>query len=322
MGRTNSLKGGQPPAQSDGTTECAYTIFQQPWWLDVVAPGIWKDVTVERGGAVIARLPYMLKRRFGFSVITMPILTPTLGPWLRSSDGKKVTQASDEKELMTELISKLPRFDAFRQRFSPQTTNWLPFYWAGYGSDLHYTYRVNTHQSPGVLWSNLRHSLRTRIRRAQKLYTVRDDVGIEDFIRLNQMTFERKQLQTRVTPDLARRVDAACSQRNCRAILSALDAQNEVQGSIFLLWDQEVVYYLMAGSTPQGKQDSVHALLLWEAIRWTQSTGRIFDFEGSMIEPVERFFRTFGAFQVPILYIHKERPMMGALLKVSKLAAR
>jgi hypothetical protein len=74
----------------------------------------------------------------------------------------------------------------------------------------------------------------------------------------------------------------------------------------------------MAGSTPKGKQDSVHSLLLWEAIQWAMESGRIFDFEGSMIEPVERFFRTFGAHQVPILNIHKERPMMGCLLQASQ----
>ena len=212
----------------------------------------------------------------------------------------------------------MPRVEAFRQRFAPQITNWLPFYWAGYGSDLHYTYRIDTTQSREVIWNNFRHSLRTSIRRAQKLYTVHDDVGVEEFIRLNQMTFDRKQLQTRLTPEIIQRVDRACNERGCRVILSARDQQRNVQGSIFLIWDREVVYYIMAGSSLQGKQDSVHTLLLWEAIQWAVETHRIFDFEGSMIEPVERFFRTFGARQVPILYIHKEKPLMEAILRASQ----
>jgi hypothetical protein len=309
-----------PPMK--GTTECAFNMFQQPWWLDIVAPGSWGDVTVERGGATVARMPYVLKKRLGIRVITMPILTPTLGPWILQSEGKKVTQASDEKELMQDLIAKLPRFDAFRQRFAPEITNWLPFYWAGYGSDLHYTYRIDTHQTREEIWQNFRHSLRTRIRRAQKLYTIRDDIGVEDFIRLNQMTFDRKQIETRVTPALIHRLEEACSKRKCRSIVSAVDASGTVQGMIYLIWDHEVVYYIMAGSTLQGKQDSVHALLLWEGIQWSMETRRLFDFEGSMIEPVERFFRTFGARQVPILNIHKERPLMGGLLKISQELVR
>ncbi len=36
---------------------------------------------------------------------------------------------------------------------------------------------------------------------------------------------------------------------------------------------------------------------MWEAIRFAASVTRSFDFEGSMIEPVEKFFRAFGATQ-------------------------
>jgi len=46
-------------------------------------------------------------------------------------------------------------------------------------------------------------------------------------------------------------------------------------------------------------------LCLWEAIRYASTVTKQFDFEGSMIESVERFFRAFGAVQTPYFRITK-----------------
>ena len=95
-----------------------------------MAPNQWNEVTVERGGEVVARLPYVIKKRKGLTILSMPQLTQTLGPWLRPSKAKYAKQLSEQKDLMTELIQKLPRFDYFFQNFHYSITNWLPFYWA------------------------------------------------------------------------------------------------------------------------------------------------------------------------------------------------
>src|SRR5882762_10808904 len=110
----------------------SYNLFQEPWWLDAVAPGEWDEVVVKRGGQVAARLPFVRKRKFGSVFLTQPRLTPSLGPWLRVSSAKRTNRLAEEKELMQELIAALPHFDLFRQTFAPQVTNWLPFYWQGF----------------------------------------------------------------------------------------------------------------------------------------------------------------------------------------------
>jgi hypothetical protein len=58
----------------------ANCIFQQPWWLEAAAPGRWGEVTVNEGGKIVGRLPYVVKRKFGVKIISMPMLTQTLGP--------------------------------------------------------------------------------------------------------------------------------------------------------------------------------------------------------------------------------------------------
>jgi hypothetical protein len=47
------------------------------------------------------------------------------------------------------------------------------------------------------------------------------------------------------------------------------------------------------------------SLLMWHAIQFASQVTTRFDFEGSMIESIERFFRSFGARQVPYLHVQK-----------------
>ncbi len=65
---------------TDGKT--CIPIFFQAWWLDAVAPGSWGEVVIEKGGKIHARLPYVLQRKHGLTLLTMPPLTQTFDPWL------------------------------------------------------------------------------------------------------------------------------------------------------------------------------------------------------------------------------------------------
>ena len=47
------------------------------------------------------------------------------------------------------------------------------------------------------------------------------------------------------------------------------------------------------------------SLMVWHLIRFTAERSAIFDFDGSVLQPVERFFRGFGAKQVPYHWIMK-----------------
>src|SRR5215211_6055781 len=62
------------------------TLFEQPWWLDAVAPGAWGAVEVSSDGRVVARLPYVTEKGLGLRGLNMPPLTrfgETLRPYFR-----------------------------------------------------------------------------------------------------------------------------------------------------------------------------------------------------------------------------------------------
>jgi hypothetical protein len=58
---------------------------------------------------------------------------------------------------------------------------------------------------------------------------------------------------------------------------------------------------------------------MWEAIKFASTVTESFDFEGSMIEPVERFFRAFGARQTSY---HTVSHTPSHLFKLMKFARR
>lgn len=283
------------------------SLFQQPWWLDVVAPNQWNEVTVERGGEVVARLPYVIKKRKGLTVLSMPQLTQTLGPWLRPSKAKYAKQLSEQKDLMTELIQKLPRFDYFFQNFHYSITNWLPFYWQGFEQTTRYTYVLENLSDSQKMWDGMLPKIRTDIKKAQNRFglEIRTDLGVDAFLDMNELTFTRQGMKLPYSRDFVRRLDHACETHNARRVFFAQDKDSRIHAAVYTVWDENSAYYLMGGSDPDMRNSGANSLCMWEAIKFASTVTKKFDFEGSMIEPVERFFRAFGAKQIPYFHITK-----------------
>jgi hypothetical protein len=302
------------PSGADRTRAAAHTVFAQPWWLDAVAPDGWGESVVERGGEVIARLPYAIKERFGLRVLTQPPLTRYLGPWIRTTGAKPTKQLENEKDLMSELVRGLPRFDVFRQNFPPVVSNWLPFYWKGFEATARCTYRIEDLSDLDLVWADFAHSARSHIRKAQKQLSVRTDLGVDVLLGLHRQVFARQGLPAPVGEELLHRLDETCAERKARTLLFAVDAQERVHGAAFVAHDGDLSYLLLSGLDTELRNSGAKSLLVWEAIRCSAAVSRGFDFAGSMIESVERFNRGFGARQHPYLYVTRSRRHARALL--------
>lgn len=278
-----------------------YSLFGEPWWLDAVAgPGGWDEVRVESGGHLEARLPYVLTRRRGFRRIGMPPLTQVLGPWFRPVPSKEATALGREKDLAAELMGRLPAHDAFRQNFHPEISNWLPWYWLGYRQTTKYSYVIDLADGPDAIWTRMQSNVRGDARKARDRHglLVREDLGVDALAEVCALTNAR---QGRRGPpqDIVRRAAEAASKRGCGAVLAACDPAGRVHAAMLLVWDERRCYYLQGGGDPALRNSGAHSLLVWEAIQRAASKSRLFDFEGSMVESVERFFRAFGARQSP-----------------------
>lgn len=283
-------------------------IFSRDWWLDAVCCENWDVCLVEKGGKVVAAMPYHYRiNSLGMKIISQPQETQTLGPWLRSSNTKNANRLGQEKDLLTELIDQLPEFSQFHQNWNNVNTNWLPFYWRGFDQTTQYTYRLPDLSDLDRVWSGFRSNIRGDIRKAKDRFelVLRSDLSIDDFLALNAKTFQRQGKALPYTASFIKRLDDACARHAARAIFIAVDPVGRHHAGAYIVWDSESAYYLMGGSDPELRSSGATSLCIWEAIQHASTVTKSFDFEGSMIEPVERFFRAFGAVQTPYFSIKK-----------------
>lgn len=288
--------------------ENSLPLFMRAWWMDaLVGSAGWDVAIVEKGGEVLACLPYVISQRYGFRLLGQPRLTQHLGIWLHEGDGKYANRLTQQKDLMEALLEKLPRYDHFSQSWSYQYSNWLPFYWHGFKQTTRYTYILPDLSDESAIWEGFQAKIRTDIRKASERFAVkvRTDLGIEDFYSLNQQVFARQGLRMPYDLALLQRLDSACEARGCRRIFIAQDAEGKLHAAAYVVWDTNSAYYLMGGSDPALRKSGATSLCMWEAIRHAATVTKRFDFEGSMLEPVERFFRGFGAVQVPYFSVSR-----------------
>jgi len=288
--------------------EPSIPLFSQPWWLDAAAgPDNWNVALVEKGGLVLATLPYLAHRRAGFRIVTQPWLTLSLGPWLRPSTAKPPRRIAQQKELLQGLIAQLPPFDHFHQKWHYDQTNWLPFRWGGFQQTTSYSYVIPDLGDLRAVWDGFQENIRKEVRKASSRaqLCVRDDRPLDDLLRLQHLTFNRQGKPLPYPVALLRTIDAACASRGQRRLFIAEDVQGRAHASVYIVWDDNSAYYLLGGGDPALRTSGAASLCMWEAIRHAATVTKRFDFCGSMVEPIEHFVRAFGGLQCPYFSVSK-----------------
>jgi len=293
-------------------------IFSKDWWLDSVC-GVdnWDVIIIEKGGNIFATMPYILVERLKFISIGQPILTQTLGIYFNYPQNQKYyKKLSFEKEMIEKILKQLPKFDKFSQNFNYKQSNLLPFHWAGFDIKVNYTYAVEN-----ITIEDLEKNLETDIRRRRrKAFDVDVEVyeseDIKKFYELNEMTFIRQNRDIPYTFEFIENLYNNCKQNNACKMFFAKNKDGVVIAGNFLIYDENTVYYLMGGIDPDFKDLGGMDVVQFESIKYALQSGRKFDFEGSMIESIEKYFRSFGAIQKPYFNISKTN---SKLLKIRSL---
>lgn len=282
-------------------------IFLQDWWLDAVCgKDRWDVVVTTSDRQITGVLPfYIVSKRF-LKQIVMPPLTQHMGPWLNYPQSQKYTsRLSFEKSVMAELIEKLPKADRFVQNFSLSITNWLPFYWKNFSQTTFYTYRIPNLENIDQVWSNLRGSVRSDIRKAEKHLICQPSDDIHGLYQLTEQTYHRQGKVVPYTKDFITRVHQTCSLHEAGQIFYAVDSEGSIHAALYLVWDQQTAYYLIGGANPNLRTSGAQPFLVWNAIRFASERVKSFDFEGSMHPAIERSFSAFGGLQTPYFNVSR-----------------
>ena len=95
-------------------------------------------------------------------------------------------------------------------------------------------------------------------------------------------------------------------EKNRRKLFFAKNTEGAIEAAIYVIFDDKTAYYLAGGATDEGRlRGAMHGLLA-RAIEEAAAAGcTIFDFEGSMLQGVEPFFRGFGGELTPYFRVYK-----------------
>jgi hypothetical protein len=272
-------------------------VFHERWWLDAVAPGGWREARVEENGVPVARLPFAEQTLLGFRLLLPPPLSTRLGPFVDAGEGRYETRLRRFDHLVDELLDRLPPADLFRQSFHPGVMSWLPFHRRGFRVEPQISYVLDDLSDLDRVWSGVSGQTRRVIKNAGKTLEVQHDDDAARLERMVRSTFRRQRMEVPYDSSVLNRIVHAGLERDRVTVLSAVDASGAAHASLYCVRDDERAWYLGGGGDPALRSSGAGSLLMWELIKESAKHVPAFDFEGSMLPGVERYFRNFGGRQ-------------------------
>lgn len=287
--------------------ESTIPIFSKDWWLDaVVGEENWDVVLIEKSEGIIASLPYVIKKGKVISYISMPLLTQTAGVWLKYPENQSYKEKlSFEKEVCSDIIDNLPKVGSFSQNFHYTITNWLPFYWKGFSQTTRYTYVIEDLTDIEKVYTNFDRSKKKDIKKALKQVQVGFDLSAKEFYENHKYTLSKQGQEILYSYDVFEKIYNKVYSKNVGRTIWAKDNKGNIHSALFVVWDENSAYDLISTIDVDYRNSGSASLLVLEIIKYVANETKKFDFEGSMIENVERSFRKFGAIQKPYFHISK-----------------
>lgn len=304
-------------SKSDYTRLCrdySLPLHFTPEWLDAVCvKGQWSyNIVEDPNGNLEGIQVYHYRKYRGFRFILMPMMTSYSGIYLNYPEGiKEHSKISFQHRVTNALMSQLPAHDFYYQQFLPEFSNWMPLYWKGYKQTTRYTYRIDTSRSEDEIWRQLKSNVRTNIRKAQDLYAI-DSVAIDAFWKALDRSYRGRNKHNPFRKEVLTNIYQALYTEGRCQLTVARDNKGQIHAGIMTVNDENVQFYICGFFEEDHKNKHPFSLLLWSAVR--SCNQGVFDFEGSMIEDIENFFRTFGGTLIPHFKVWKTKNILLKIL--------
>lgn len=280
-------------------------LFDTLKWTRLFEPRLRRVGLFDAGGNLRGGFCVYEQRVLGLRVLRDPPFTPHIGPFFEYRATNPAARTNEERDVMEAMAAWLDRQRAavVSLGLALHAKDCLQFYWRGYKVVPHYTYRIELKHSEDELLNAMSDDRRKGIRKAQKDGLVVEDLA--DVSTLRSLVGETFTRQEKAFPRVAMNaILHAYPPGPSGFCLSAKNGGQPVAG-VYVVHDSRTAYYLMGGYT-NGAHHGAGALAMWHAILKAKSMGlEVFDFEGSVIPAIERYFRGFGGVLTPCFSVHK-----------------
>ncbi len=250
----------------------------------------------------VSRFPGMPRalNLFGVKGLTKPPLTPINGPIFRacSRPGRPSIYSHAKKEILCSLQS-LPRLDFYDFHLWRFCNDLMPFMWNGFETQVLYTYVIKANSAES--WrSNMSKKTRRFLKDARReadregYSGIITDAPFCDMDLPFQETMKTKKFEVAQYSRLPKWWEAVRNKNSGKSYLIN-DRDGKPVCAAIMVWDNRTAYSLVGGMNSTIRRDSHINMLIFERmINDALGMGLDFDFEGSSLMGVERFYRGWG----------------------------
>ncbi len=235
-----------------------------------------------------------------------PPFTPHIGLFFANQSSNKANALSFEKSISSCLAEFLEQqtFELLTFALPCSVIDVQPFIWKKFKVVPNYTYQLNLEASEVEMLKNLSSDKRNSINKAEKdkvTLKLNAELGLVKQMVENTYSRKSKQLNEKIVTAI---LSNFASKENSFSYVALVDEKPTAIS--FCIHDTNTAYYLLGGYDTANKHQGAGVLALWNCILHAKKLGlKKFDFEGSMIPPVEKYFRGFGGDLVPYFTLNK-----------------
>lgn len=278
-------------------------VFYQSWWLDAsCGPSKWSVVFArEKAGSLAAVWPFFSRPRLGGLLKTLdkPPFSLFCGPWINPAPGSMNPAKAHSRyhRIFKQLEAQLPQPPLRRAYLPYPIQNSIPAQKTGWKSRNYHSYRLRSdQQTPQQLWQQLDGKVRTDLKHYELAQQqIKPLKNVETLIQLQQKALDYRSSKVGFAHQTLTRLFNSANEQQQAIGWTFRNQQDEAIAAIWLPFDQQSAYLVMAASDPDQRSEyKAMTQLIWHAINYCCENKLIFDFEGSALAGVEEYYRSWG----------------------------
>lgn len=290
-------------------------LFLREEWRAIVGDGYERLGVFNKDGQAVAAFNIQRSRRAGLKLLSHPAFNQHCSLWRRRNASNPAKAVSEAKKLHTLLADHLIEQDGMvHLAFPPEETDLQPWAWRGFKVVAQWTYRIDLSQGLDDVRAGYEAEQRNGIKKSRS--NGAEAVATTDVDRVLacvRTTFARK----------GKGLDEDVASAMMRAFLKEgsgfayVTVENgKDSAAAFCAHDANIAYYLLGGVDKSRASGGAGAMAVDACIDRAHVSGlRTFDFEGSMLPEVERYFRTFGGTPTPYFTVNRAAFLTEVALK-------
>lgn len=294
------------------------TIFDSLQWSSIFGENITHYGFYE-GDELVGGFYTFEGGRYLMSICSNPPFTPTIGPFFKKDIKSPVSTMDNCKKILALIADTIDdkHYAVISLSFDKTIIDMQPLIWKNFKVVPQYTYIVDLSASIDELMARMSREKRKNIAK-----------GIKDGVVVKSIN-DYNVVKSLVTKTFARQNKKANASAIDKVLFNFANSTNSRAFAAFLngvpiaceffVYGKKTAHGLLSGYDPGNKHPSAGTMCYWESIKYAKAQGlSYFDFEGSMVPALERYFRGFGGKLTPYYRANKAKLPLEICLKFFK----